>query len=131
MAQISGRTRSRTAIRLLLLLGTLMGLALIEIGEASAAAPCPSGLVWRERFAGDYLCVPPDERYRLENGYCRAGYVWRERFNGDAVCVPPAERYRLANGYCRSGYVWRESNPSDHVWCDACSARAAKDRSAG
>ena len=101
--------------RSLVALNVLMCITFIGIGQASAAAPCPSGLVWRERFPGDYLCVPPDERYRLENGYCRSGYVWRERFDGDTVCVPPNERYRLANGYCRSGYVWRESNPSDHV----------------
>ena len=27
-----------------------------------SAAPCPSGLVWRERFDGDTVCVSPAER---------------------------------------------------------------------
>jgi len=53
---------------------------------------CPSGLVWRDRFKGDALCVTPDERYRLEDGTCRSGYVWRDTFPGDLVCVTPAER---------------------------------------
>jgi hypothetical protein len=56
------------------------------------AAPCPSGLVWRERFEGDAACVPPSERFRLEDGTCRSGYVWRDSFSGDNVCVTPAQR---------------------------------------
>jgi hypothetical protein len=113
--QSSGRTKGLTmfGLLLLLLLNAPTSFTLIETAEAAAA--CPSGLVWRERVAGDYFCVPPEQRYKLENGYCRSGYVWRESFDGDTVCVPPAERYRLANGYCRNGYVWREANPSDHV----------------
>ncbi|MGA9824099.1 MAG: hypothetical protein WBQ53_04530, partial [Methylocystis sp.] len=31
-------------------------------GQAAQAAPCPSGLVWRERFDGDTVCVQPAER---------------------------------------------------------------------
>ena len=59
---------------------------------AAAAAQCPSGLVWRERFDGDTACVTPDERFRLEDGSCRSGFVWRDSFNGDNVCVTPAQR---------------------------------------
>lgn len=31
-------------------------------GQAAQAARCPSGLVWRERFDGDTVCVGPPER---------------------------------------------------------------------
>ena len=99
----------------LLMFAAQIGAAFIASSNAVAAALCASGLVWRERFDGDAVCVPPDQRWKLENGYCRSGYVWRERFNGDSVCVPPQQRYMLANGYCRSGYVWREAAPGDHV----------------
>jgi len=66
------------------------------------AALCPSGLVWRERFDGDTVCVLPGERdaNRRARGLppvaaaaaCPSGLVWRERFDGDTVCVTPAER---------------------------------------
>ena len=61
------------------------------------AKPCPSGLVWRERFDGDTVCVTPAERdaNRRARGLpatCVPGLVWRERFDGDTVCVTPAER---------------------------------------
>jgi hypothetical protein len=58
----------------------------------AAAAQCVSGLVWRDNFDGDSLCVKPDERHRLADGTCRSGYVWRDSFNGDKVCVTPAQR---------------------------------------
>ena len=66
-----------------------------------AAAACPSGLVWRERFDGDTICVLPGERdaNRRKRGLpveqaqaCPSGLVWRERFDGDTVCVTPLER---------------------------------------
>jgi hypothetical protein len=56
------------------------------------AARCAPGLVWRERFEGDSVCVPPDQRFKLANGTCRSGYVWRDSFPGDGVCVTPAQR---------------------------------------
>lgn len=68
---------------------------------AKTAAPCPSGLVWRERFDGDTVCVLPGERdaNRRNRGLstgpasaCPSGLVWRERFDGDTVCVTPLER---------------------------------------
>jgi hypothetical protein len=55
-------------------------------------ATCESGLVWRERFDGDAVCVRPDDRYRLSDGRCRSGYVWRDRADDDKVCVTPAQR---------------------------------------
>jgi hypothetical protein len=59
---------------------------------ADQAARCAPGLVWRERFTGDAVCVTPDQRYKLANGTCRSGYVWRDSFPGDGVCVTPAQR---------------------------------------
>ena len=66
------------------------------------AARCPSGLVWRERFDGDTVCVLPGERdaNRRHRGMtvsgraaaCPSGLVWREQFEGDSVCVTPLER---------------------------------------
>jgi hypothetical protein len=66
-----------------------------------AATACPPGLVWRERFDGDTVCVLPGERdaNRRKRGLtvgpasaCPSGLVWRERFDGDTVCVTPLER---------------------------------------
>ncbi|MCK1386332.1 hypothetical protein [Bradyrhizobium sp. 21] len=65
------------------------------------AGLCPQGLVWRERFDGDTVCVLPGERdaNRRKRGLsvgaataCPQGLVWRERFDGDTVCVTPLER---------------------------------------
>jgi hypothetical protein len=65
------------------------------------AKPCPQGLVWRERFDGDTVCVLPGERdaNRRKRGLsvgsataCPQGLVWREQFDGDTVCVTPLER---------------------------------------
>lgn len=56
------------------------------------AALCAAGMVWRERFDGDTVCVKPEERYRLADGTCRSGYVWRDSYRGDNVCVTPAQR---------------------------------------
>ena len=74
-----------------LLLVTLTIITLAGIVEATAG-PCPSGLVWRDRFEGDGVCVPPSQRWKMEDGTCRAGYVWRDSFPGDGVCVTPARR---------------------------------------
>jgi hypothetical protein len=125
MKQSASRTKGLTMFGLFLLLLLGAPTSITFIGTAEAAAACASGLVWRERFAGDYLCVPPEQRYKLDNGNCRSGYVWRESFDGDTTCVPPAERFRLSNGYCRNGYVWREANPKDHV-CVTPAQRAAQ-----
>jgi hypothetical protein len=78
-------------MKLLLQLIVLVIVSFVGIAEATAG-PCPSGQVWRERFEGDGVCVPPSERYRLENGQCRSGWVWRDSFPGDNVCVTPSQR---------------------------------------
>ncbi len=71
--QISPRTNCLTIFGLLPLLLLSAPTSIAFIGPAEAAAACPSGLVWRERFAGDYMCVPPEQRYKLDNGNCRSG----------------------------------------------------------
>jgi hypothetical protein len=68
--------------------------------SSAQAQPCPSGLVWRERFDGDTVCVTPGERddNRRRRGLpvsvsnCPAGLVWREQYDGDTFCVTPVER---------------------------------------
>jgi hypothetical protein len=84
-------------------------LALIAI-DATAAAKCKSGYVWRDAQDGDGVCVTPGDRAEAKaqnanaannrksggGNYgpntCRDGYVWREAFAGDVVCVTPHER---------------------------------------
>src|SRR5258708_39053332 len=60
---------------------------------AHAAKLCPSGLVWRERFDGDTVCVLPGERdhNRRRRGratepapLCPSGLLARERFASDS-----------------------------------------------
>jgi hypothetical protein len=76
-------------------------MSLCQRPAPQAATRCPSGLVWRERFDGDTVCVLPGERdeNRRRRGLaigqaslCPSGLVWRERFDGDTVCVTPLER---------------------------------------
>lgn len=69
---------------------------------SAAAAPCPTGLVWAERWEGDTKCVSVSERNlnRKNRGLpavgtvaqCRPGLVWAEEWEGDTRCVTPAER---------------------------------------
>jgi hypothetical protein len=69
---------------------------------ASAAAQCPSGLVWAERWDGDTRCVSVSERNlnrRNRNlpavgtvATCRPGLVWAEEWEGDTRCVTVSER---------------------------------------
>jgi hypothetical protein len=71
---------------------------------------------------------------------CLRGYVWRQAYAGDYVCVTPATRSRAAAdnaaaadriasaaahgaGTCRHGYVWRQVVPDDHV-CVTAATRA-------
>ena len=106
--------------------------------------PCQSGYVWREAYAGDYVCVTPESRSRAaadnaaaagrraEGDWCVPGYVWREAVPADLVCVEPSVRSETAlenelaaqrtvlplqvfNDTCISGYVRREAIANDHV----------------
>ena len=70
--------------------------------SAWAAAACPSGLVWAERWEGDTRCVSVSERNlnRKNRGLpavgtvakCRPGLVWAEEWGGDTRCVTVSER---------------------------------------
>jgi hypothetical protein len=90
---------------------TLFALGLISVPfslplgaatPASAAAQCPSGLVWAERWEGDTHCVSVSERNlnRRNRGLqpvgtvakCRPGLVWAEEWEGDTRCVTVSER---------------------------------------
>jgi hypothetical protein len=69
---------------------------------ASAAAQCPSGLVWAEQWDCDTRCVSVSERNlnRKNRGLtpagtvakCRPGLVWAEEWEGDTRCVTVSER---------------------------------------
>jgi hypothetical protein len=82
------------------------------MGQAGPATPCRPGYVWREAFAGDYVCVAPDvraqaqidnnvtDRTQPDGAYgpqtCKSGYVWREASPKDTVCVTPEIRAATA-----------------------------------
>lgn len=93
----------------------LSGLAAASaFAQSGAPATCRQGYVWREAFAGDYVCVTPAARAQAwqDNGQaatrrqpgggaygpntCVQGYVWREAGPGDLVCVTPATRAQAA-----------------------------------
>jgi hypothetical protein len=44
-------------------------------GQVDGPVPCKQGEVWRERYNGDTVCVPPDQRWVMADGSCRPGYV--------------------------------------------------------
>jgi hypothetical protein len=72
--------------------------------------PCLEGYVWRQAYAGDYVCVTPVTRAqaaadnaaavsRVQQGggaygqyTCQQGYVWRQVVPTDYVCVTAAVR---------------------------------------
>jgi hypothetical protein len=81
--------------------------------------PCLQGYVWREAYAGDYVCVTPATRTqaaadnaaadnaaagsRVQTGggaygqyTCVQGYVWRQVVPNDYTCVTPAVRAEAA-----------------------------------
>jgi hypothetical protein len=75
---------------------------------------CLQGYVWRQAFAGDYVCVTPGNRAeaaadnaaavsRVQPGggaygtyTCQQGYVWRQVVPDDYVCVTPGVRAEAA-----------------------------------
>jgi hypothetical protein len=76
--------------------------------------PCLQGYVWRQAYAGDYVCVTPATRTeaaednaaavsRVQAGggaygqyTCIQGYVWRQVVLNDYTCVTPAVRAAAA-----------------------------------
>ena len=75
-------------------------------GRSDNPEQCANGLVPREAFRGDRVCVPTwvrDQAVEDNNaapsrvdpeGGCVKGYVWREAKPGDHVCVTPPTRAR-------------------------------------
>jgi DNA-binding winged helix-turn-helix (wHTH) protein len=75
-------------------------------------------------------------RWVFSDNPCQNGLVPRQAFRGDRVCVTPAVRAQtiadniaapsrtLPSGLCMRGYVWRRANPDDHV----CVTRAAREQ---
>ena len=77
--------------------------------------PCLEGYVWRQAYAGDYVCVTPANRSqaaadnaaavsRVQQGggaygqyTCGQGYVWRQVVPDDYTCVTPAVRSQAAD----------------------------------
>ncbi len=111
-------------------------------------ALCAQGFVWREAFAGDYVCVTPESRSVVarENTDpasaepCQPGTVWREARPSDHVCVSLARRSEVADENhhafarvggttppkgrpCAQGFVWREAFSGDYV-CVTSESRA-------
>ena len=76
--------------------------------------PCLQGYVWRQAYAGDYVCVAPATRTqaaadnaaavsRVQSGggaygkyTCVQGFVWRQVVPDDYTCVTPAVRAQAA-----------------------------------
>jgi hypothetical protein len=106
---------------------------------------CAQGFVWREAFAGDYVCVTSESRSTVAHENtdpaaaepCQPGTVWREARPSDHICVALARRSavadenRLATTHvagaaspppaaqlgapCAQGFVWREAFAGDYV----------------
>jgi hypothetical protein len=95
-------------------------IAMLFAAACAAAGAVPAG-----------LAAPAAAQYGPTT--CKQGFVWREAFAGDFVCVVPAVRSEAAEdnaaaasrrqpgggaygpSTCRQGFVWREARPSDHV----------------
>lgn len=77
----------------------------------------------RPRDEGARTPEPPRSRSPQPSSACRQGLVWREAFRGDFVCVTPESRSQAARENadpahaepCQPGYVWREAIPTDHI----------------
>jgi hypothetical protein len=96
------------------------------IVRAEPPAGCPAGLMPREAFRGDTVCVTRAVHDQTvadnaaapsrtnPNGSCIAGYVWREASADDHVCVLPVTRTQVwttnrqqcgGDLHCKSGVV--------------------------
>jgi hypothetical protein len=89
------------------------------IGDPNA--PCLIGYVWRQAYAGDYVCATPATRSqasaddaaassRIQQGggaygpyTCVQGYVWRQVVPDDYTCVIPAVRSQAAYDNSEAG----------------------------
>jgi hypothetical protein len=84
------------------------------VPSAYGASACAQGYVWREAFAGDYVCVTPAIRAQAA----------RDNAQADARREPGGGAY--GPDTCRQGFVWREAGPDDHV----CVAPPTRDQAA-
>jgi hypothetical protein len=96
---------------------------------------CDTGLVPRDAYRSDPVCVAPIVRDRTiadniaspsrtqPNGSCIAGYVWREANSDDHVCVLPATREQTwsdnkrncGDDRCQARAVPTENTGSEHT----------------
>lgn len=86
-----------------------------ESTPPSVTQACPSGLVPREAFAGDRVCVTRAEHDQViadnlagptrskPDGTCVRGYVWREARPSDHVCVLPEIRTQTRRDNAQAG----------------------------
>lgn len=85
---------------------------------------CVQGLVWREAYPKDHVCVTPESREQAERDNIEA--VNRIKVTKQTVTrkigpfVVDRRTYYVSGGdygvdTCKEGYVWREARPSDHV----------------
>jgi len=111
------QTEKMTAHSLVSRNHTIHGAPRPSVGQTTqvpidSTSRCRTGLVWREAFDGDDVCVTPERRamVREENrqaalhrdphgsygpNTCISGFVWREANAQDTVCVVPEERSRI------------------------------------
>ena len=107
--------RHTLRLALLAVVLSVAGLSIAWPARAQEPAPCRDGLVPREAFPGDRLCVSPQTHAQVlqDNGLaasrrepgggaygpntCRAGFVWRAARPDDLVCVTPEIRSQTAS----------------------------------
>ena len=98
----------------------------------AAQQVCPQGLVWREAYPGDVVCVIPPARAQAAQDNaaaaarrqpgggaygpttCLPGFVWREAKPDDLVCVTPYIRARTAaeNAHAAANVVTTQTAPA-------------------
>jgi hypothetical protein len=84
-----------------------LGTRTATFGKQISSGSCKPGLVLREAYAGDQVCVTPQvhaqasadnraaARRQVPSGRCIAGYVWRQADPRDHVCVTPQTRAQV------------------------------------
>lgn len=68
---------------------------------------CLPGYVWREAFAGDYVCVSGETRTQAAHDNSQANA------RRDPKCAAGGCTYGV--NQCLPGYVWRDAYPGDYV----------------
>lgn len=116
----------RSTLKVLLGFGALAVTILSATpSQAYAYGPdtCIRGLVWRDAYPDDHVCVRPWVRAQAAsdnaaarqrsfwNGQCRRGLVWRQADPGDHVCVVPAIRALTAAQNARAFFGFQRNAP--------------------